>query len=118
MGKYTARNMYHKHKISLSLTASNNPRPSEHRALSLTASHNPCPLEHRADVFLSQQLYSDITGMSFRVAAAATKSHQSCLILCNPMDSSPLGSPVHGILQARILEWAANSFPRLLTATG
>ena len=35
---------------------------------------------------------------------------QSCLILCDPMDSSPLGSSVHGILQARILEWV---FPSL-----
>ena len=32
---------------------------------------------------------------------------QSCLTLCNPMDYIPLGSPVHGILQARILEWVA-----------
>ena len=32
---------------------------------------------------------------------------QSCLILCNPMDCSPPDSPVHGILQARILEWVA-----------
>ena len=32
---------------------------------------------------------------------------QSCLTLCHPMDCSPPGSSVHGILQARILEWAA-----------
>ena len=32
---------------------------------------------------------------------------QSCLILCNPMDCSPPGSSIHGILQARILEWVA-----------
>ena len=37
---------------------------------------------------------------------------QSCLTLCNPMDCSPPGSSVHGILQARILEWAANPFSR------
>ena len=36
-----------------------------------------------------------------------TKSLQSCLTLCNPMDCSPPGSSVHGILQARILEWVA-----------
>ena len=35
---------------------------------------------------------------------------QSCPTLCDPMDSSPPGSPVHGILQARILEWVAISF--------
>ena len=41
--------------------------------------------------------------------AAAAKSHQSCLTLCNPIDSSPKGSSVPGILQARILEWVAIS---------
>ena len=39
--------------------------------------------------------------------AAAAKSFQSCLTLCDPMDCSPPGSSVHGILQARILEWVA-----------
>ena len=38
-------------------------------------------------------------------AAAATKSLQSCLTLCDPMDCTLPGSSVHGILQARILEW-------------
>ena len=37
---------------------------------------------------------------------------QSCLTLCSPMDCSLPGSPVHGILQARILEWVAISFSR------
>ena len=37
---------------------------------------------------------------------------QSCLTLCDPMDWSPPGSSVHGILQARILEWAAIPFSR------
>ena len=43
-------------------------------------------------------------------AAAAAKSHQSCPTLCDPIDSSPPGSPVPGILQARTLEWIAISF--------
>ena len=43
-------------------------------------------------------------------AAAAAKSLQSCLTLCDPIDSSPPGSPVPGVLQARILEWVAISF--------
>ena len=43
-------------------------------------------------------------------AAAAAKSLQLCLTLCDPIDSSPLGSSVPGILQARILEWVAISF--------
>ena len=42
--------------------------------------------------------------------AAAAKSLQSCPTLCNPIDGSPRGSPVPGILQARILEWVAISF--------
>ena len=42
--------------------------------------------------------------------AAAAKSLQSCPTLCNPIDSSPPGSPVPGILQARTLEWVAISF--------
>ena len=42
--------------------------------------------------------------------AAAAKSVQLCPTLCNPIDSSPPGSPVPGILQARILEWVAVSF--------
>ena len=40
----------------------------------------------------------------------AAKSLQSCLTLCDPRDSSPSGSPVPGILQARTLEWVAISF--------
>ena len=39
-------------------------------------------------------------------------SHFSCVLLCNPLDHSPLGSSVHGILQARILEWVAMPFSR------
>ena len=37
---------------------------------------------------------------------------QSCSTLCSPMDHSPPGSSVHGLLQARILEWVAISFSR------
>ena len=45
-----------------------------------------------------------------QMTAAATKSLQSCPTLCDPIDGSPLGSPVPGILQARTLEWVAISF--------
>ena len=47
-------------------------------------------------------------------AAAAAKSLQSCPTLCDPIDGSPPGSPVPGILQARILEWVAISFSNAL----
>ena len=43
-------------------------------------------------------------------AAAAAKSLQLCLTLCDPIDGSPPGSAVPGILQARTLEWVAISF--------
>ena len=42
--------------------------------------------------------------------ASYAKSLQLCLTLCDPMDCSPPGSSVHGILQARILEWIAMPF--------
>ena len=47
---------------------------------------------------------------SFYIAAAAAKSLQSCPTLCDPIDGSPPGSPVPGILQARTPEWVAISF--------
>ena len=47
---------------------------------------------------------------TFAAAAPAAKSLQSCLTLCDPIDGSPPGSPVPGILQARTLEWVAISF--------
>ena len=43
-------------------------------------------------------------------AAAAAKSLQSCPTLCDPIDGSPPGCPVPGILQARVLEWVAIAF--------
>ena len=45
-------------------------------------------------------------------AAAAAKSRQSCPTLCDPIDGSPPGSSIPGILQARILEWVAISFSK------
>ena len=45
-----------------------------------------------------------------KAAAATAKSLQSCLTLCDPIDSSPPGSLIPGILQARTLEWVAISF--------
>ena len=44
-------------------------------------------------------------------AAAAAKSLQSCPTLCDPIDRSPPGSPVPGILQARVLEWVPSPSP-------
>ena len=47
--------------------------------------------------------------MHIMYAAAAAKSLQSCPTLCDPIDSSPPGSPIPGILQARTLEWVGFS---------
>ena len=49
-------------------------------------------------------------GMVAMSAAAAAKSLQSCLTLCDPIDGSPAGSPIPGIFQAGTLEWIAISF--------
>ena len=60
---------------------------------------------------------SSLTGLQITLkvlhplhAAAAAKSLQSCPTLCDPIDGSPPGSPVPGILQGRTLEWVAISF--------
>ena len=50
------------------------------------------------------------TYIQCNVAAAAAKSLKSCPTLCDPIDGSPPGSPVPGILQARTLEWVAIAF--------
>ena len=58
------------------------------------------PLSHSKHI-------SAIGFCNWTAAAAAAKSLQSCPTLCNPIDDSPPGSPVPGILQARTLEWVA-----------
>ena len=60
--------------------------------------------------FLCSDLRNIILGKDILTHAAAAKSLQSCPTLCDPIDGSPPGSPVPGILQARTLEWAAISF--------
>ena len=65
-------------------------------------------------IYVPQFLYPFICWWTARLlpcsAVAAAKSLQSCLTLCDPIDGSPPGSPVPGILQARTLEWVAISF--------
>ena len=55
-------------------------------------------------------LLQNIEYNSLYYIVLTAKSLQSCLTLCNPIDDSPPGSPVPGILQARTLEWVAISF--------
>ena len=57
-----------------------------------------------------EKLGNTVSYLLIAAAAAAAKSLQSCPTLCDPIDSSPLGSFVPGILQARTLEWVAISF--------
>ena len=54
-------------------------------------------------------VFSSSISLSY-AAAAAAKSLQSCLTLCDPIDGSPPGSDIPGILQVRTLEWVAFSF--------
>ena len=63
-----------------------------------------CSHEIRRWLFLGRK--------AMRNLAAAAKSLQSCPTLCDPIDGSPPGSPVPGILQARTLEWVAISFSK------
>ena len=53
---------------------------------------------------------SSLCSCSPKATAATAKSLQSCPTLCDPTDSSPRGSPIPGILQARTLKWVAISF--------
>ena len=59
-------------------------------------------------------MYGSLIRIDFQntpaAAAAAAKSIHSCLTLCDPIEGSPPGSPVHGIFQARVLEWGAIAF--------
>ena len=54
--------------------------------------------------------YLNTQYMKIPLTAAAAKSLRSCPTLCNPIDGSPPGSPIPGILQTRTLEWVAISF--------
>ena len=69
------------------------------------------PQEWKNSVFIPVPMKDNANECSnYLTAAAAAKSLQSCPTLCDPTDSSPSGSPVPGILQARTLEWVAISF--------
>ena len=66
--------------------------------------------EHMFFFLLGRQLRMGL--LDHMMNAAAAKSPQSCPTLCDPIDGSPPGSPVPGILQARTLEWVAISFSK------
>ena len=62
------------------------------------------------DIILYHHKMIWLLSVCFPAAATAAKLLQSCPTLCDPIDGSPPGSPVPGILQARTLEWAAIAF--------
>ena len=70
-------------------------------ALFTRAKKGKLPKHSSTDEWMNKMCY---------IHTAAAKSLQSCPTLCNPIDGSPPGSPVPGILQARTLEWVAISF--------
>ena len=74
-----------------------------------TLKSSPTPRFKSINSLVLSFLYSP--ALTFIHAAAAAKLLQSCPTLCDPIDSSPPGSSVPGILQARILEWVASYFP-------
>ena len=76
----------------------------------ITMTHKGTPLiqQNRVTAFFLTSPH--VTCLPREEAAAAAKSRQSYLTLCNPIDGSPPGSPIPGILQARTLEWVAISF--------
>ena len=67
-------------------------------------------VEEGLGLFLVDSEWPKVRSMYISGAAAAAKSLQSCLTLCGPIDGSPPGSPIPGILPARTLEWGAISF--------
>ena len=75
-----------------------------------------CTLYATYILYLHAALFSvfpyqiNVSHLVSNAAATAAKSLQSCPTLCDPIDGSPPGSPVPGILQARTLEWVAISF--------
>ena len=90
---------------------------------SLVALIRNCTIPQLSGLLLAQST----TGLSFEgmmpcltnlyVRCLACSVTQSCLTLCDPTDCSPPGSSVHGILQARILEWIAISSSRGIFST-
>ena len=68
------------------------------------------PLHSPEARYWNTKPHSDNQLPPYLISAAAAKSLQSCLALCDPTDGTPLGSPIPRILQARTLEWVAISF--------
>ena len=81
--------------------------PSLHLLRPASSSHTLTPSELS---LWPWSLHLQTISHAVAAAAAAAKLPQSCPTLCDPIDGSPPGSPIPGILQARILEWGAIAF--------
>ena len=80
---------------------------TQHRS---TSKHKTNITNIKGEIDSKTIIVGDFNTLLTPMAAAAAKSLQSCPTLCDPIDGSPPGSPVPGILQARTLEWVAISF--------
>ena len=80
----------------------------------VTVTEKTCPcltmLTHWELIDTKEQFLLHKCKPQLSLVTDAAKSLQSCLTLCDPIDGSPPGSPVPGIIQARILEWVAISY--------
>ena len=84
----------------------------QHSALFIVQLSHPCMTTGKTITLTRWTFVDKVMSLLFSMlsSTATAKSLQSCLTLCDPIDGSPPGSPVPGILQARTLEWVAISF--------
>ena len=81
-----------------------------HSAFFIVQLSHPYMTTGKTIALTRQTFVGKVMSVLFNMLSAAAKLLQLCLTLCDPTDSSPPGSPVPGILQARTLEWVAISF--------
>ena len=93
----------------------NFPEPSGNPEPALSSVSVPEPQLFSVFFYLFTSSQAWLFAAAAAAAAATAKSLQPFPTLCNPRDSSPPGTPIPGILQARTLEWVAIAFSRLFT---
>ena len=98
--------------IKLCCLLPHDPLPSKPALGKPFPSHTQAPTSNRCPIPCGRRSPLTLLPTSSLSKRVCTKSLQSCLILCNPMDRSPPGSCVCGILQVRILEWVPMPFSR------